>query len=309
MRLLSYLTPHGWRGGVVVSREGDRPVGVVDIHAASEHAGVSPTTTVREAVELSAPDREAIAAAAQALASVRPGLVLAYGDLTIGPPIPDPDKIVLLGLNYSDHAAEAGLAEPPAPMLFAKYRNALIGPDEPLYLPAPQVTEEVDWEGELAVVIGRRTADVSTEEAMDSVLGYTVLNDLSARDLQNETGQWLAGKSLDGFAPCGPVLVTADEVPDPYALTIETRVNDRVMQSGGTGLMIFRIAETIAFVSRVMTLVPGDIIATGTPAGVGSRRTPPVFLGPGDTVSVDIPGIGVVTTPVLSGAAKPVFAV
>ncbi len=310
MRLLSYHTDNGWRGALVVERDGDRPVRVVDIEAAARSAGISPApVAVREVVERSQGHWPELAAAADDLRDSTPGAVLECADLLIGPPIPDPDKIVLLGLNYSDHAEEAGLPEPPSPLLFAKYRNALIGPTEPLFLPTPDVSDEVDWEGELAVVIGRRAESVSESDAMTYVAGYTVMNDVSARDLQRATGQWLAGKSLDGFAPCGPTLVSTDEIADPHDLLVQTLVNGEVMQSGTTGKMIFRIAETIAYISRVMTLVPGDIIATGTPAGVGSKRTPPVFLHPGDVVTVEIEGVGTVATPVRSAADKPAVVV
>lgn len=309
MRAVSYAVDGEWRAGIVVESDGGQPSSVVDAEAAADAAGIAGSpTTVRGICALESAAVQELDAAARTLAGAQPGAVLRCADLRLGAPVPDPEKIVCLGLNYSDHAAEAGLPVPPAPMLFAKYRNSLIGPDEPLYLPVPEVSDEVDYEGELAVVIGRVARDVEESEALSYVAGYTVLNDISARDLQTETGQWLAGKSLDGFAPCGPVFVTADEVADPQALMLTTRVNGKVVQHASTGLMIYSIAASIAFISRVMTLVPGDVIATGTPAGVGSRMTPPVFLAPGDTVDVEIEGIGTITTPVRPAADRPELA-
>jgi 2-keto-4-pentenoate hydratase/2-oxohepta-3-ene-1,7-dioic acid hydratase in catechol pathway len=304
MRLLSYETPDGWRGAIVVERDGDRPTRAVDLHAAADGRMAS----VRDLLEAGPSAAAALSEVAAQVAELQFELLLDCAELTIGPPVPDPDKIVCLGLNYSDHAAEAGLPVPSAPMLFAKYRNALIGPDQPLFLPVSEVSDQVDYEGELAAIVGRSARDVAVDEALSCIAGYTVLNDISARDLQTETSQWLAGKSLDGFAPCGPVLVTADELPDPQALHLETRVNGEVVQSASTELMIYSVADAISFISRVMTLVPGDVVATGTPAGVGSRRTPPVFLADGDTVEVSIPGIGSVATPVLAAARRPALA-
>jgi 2-keto-4-pentenoate hydratase/2-oxohepta-3-ene-1,7-dioic acid hydratase in catechol pathway len=309
MRAVSYAVDGEWRAGIVVESDGGQPASVVDAAAAAQHAGLGgPSTTVRELCALAPGAVRELAAAAASLAVAQPDAVLRCADLRLGAPIPDPEKIVCLGLNYSDHAAEAGLPVPPAPMLFAKYRNSLIGSGEPLFLPTPEVSDEVDYEGELAAVIGRVARDVDEGDALSYVAGYTVLNDISARDLQSETGQWLAGKSLDGFAPCGPVLVTADEIPDPQALMLTTRVNGRVVQHASTGLMIYSVASAIAFISRVMTLVPGDVIATGTPAGVGSRMDPPVFLAPGDTVDVEIEGIGTIATPIRPQAERPELA-
>jgi 2-keto-4-pentenoate hydratase/2-oxohepta-3-ene-1,7-dioic acid hydratase in catechol pathway len=208
----------------------------------------------------------------------------------LGPPVPDPQKIICLGLNYRDHAEETGIEPPSAPMFFAKFANSLIGPDDEIV--PPKVAERVDYEAELAVVIGRSARNVGAEEALSYVAGAMAFNDVSARDLQLENPLWTGGKAIDTFAPCGPALVTLDAVGDLSDLAIRTWVNGDQVQDGSSSAMVFGIAETIAFLSRVMTLVPGDIIATGTPAGVGSSRTPPLFLHPGDLVEVEIDEIG-----------------
>lgn len=185
------------------------------------------------------------------------------------------------------------MAAPPVPMLFAKFPNTLAGPDDDVVM--PPVTSDVDFEAELAVVIGRRCREVAADDAMDVIAGAMAFNDVSARDLQMATSQWAAGKALDGFGPCGPTLVLADELPDMQDLAIATRVNGQVLQSSRTNMMIFSIAETIAFVTSLMTLEPGDIIATGTPAGVGMSRDPRVSLADGDVVEVEIERIGTLT--------------
>jgi len=215
----------------------------------------------------------------------------------LGPPIPNPDKIICLGLNYSDHAAEFAMTIPPAPTLFAKFRNALCGPTSPIII--PRVSTQIDYEGELVVVIGRRCKDVSERDALTNVAGYTIINDVSARDLQMQTSQWIAGKTLDTFAPMGPGIVPAADIPDPQNLEITTRVNGILLQQGNTRDMIFPVSKTIVFLSSLMTLEPGDLIATGTPSGVGFRRQPPIFLKAGDVVEVEIKGIGVIRNPVV----------
>jgi acylpyruvate hydrolase len=218
----------------------------------------------------------------------------------LGPPIPDPEKIICLGLNYRNHAREAGLAAPSAPMFFAKFPNSLIGPTD-LIVP-PRTTKEVDYEGELAVVIGERGRNVDGSRALDHVAGVMAFNDVSARDLQMANNLWTGGKAIDTFGPCGPALVTLDEIEDIQALPVRTRVNGETVQDGNTSDMIFGVAETIAFLSQIMTLQPGDIIATGTPAGVGNSRQPKLFLRPGDIVEVEIDGVGTLRNPVAEAA-------
>ena len=211
-------------------------------------------------------------------------------------PIERPRKIVCVGLNYRDHAEEQGAPLPAAPLLFAKWTTSLIGPGEPIVI--PPITRQVDYEAELGVVIGTRTRNVAPEDALGAVLGYVCLNDVSARDLQFGDGQWTRGKSLDTFCPIGPELVEAARIPDPQALAIRAIVNDEVLQNSSTSQMIFGVAEIIAHISQAITLEPGDLIATGTPAGVGAFRNPPIWLRPGDEVTVEIEGVGSLTNPV-----------
>lgn len=204
--------------------------------------------------------------------------------------VPVPGKLICVGLNYRDHAAEAGLPLPAEPLLFSKYPSAVIGPGAPIIV--PDFVDQPDWEAELAVVIGRRCTSVSAARALDSVLGYACINDVSARDIQGRESQWMRAKSFDTFAPLGPWITTADEVEDPQALRIRCLVDDEVVQDSSTSQMVFSVAEIIEFVTRHVTLLPGDVIATGTPPGVGVGRKPPRFLGDGEVVSVDIESIG-----------------
>jgi len=211
-------------------------------------------------------------------------------------PIDRPGKIVCVGLNYRDHAEEQGTEIPDAPLLFAKWPNALIGPGEPIVI--PRLSTQVDYEAELGVLIGERVRGVSEENALESVRGYICLNDVTARDLQFSDGQWTRGKSADTFCPVGPRLVPAAEVPDPQALGIRCVLNGEVMQDSTTANMIFTVAEIIAYTSATMTFEPGDLIATGTPAGVGVFRDPPVLLKDGDEVTIEIDELGALTNPV-----------
>jgi acylpyruvate hydrolase len=210
-------------------------------------------------------------------------------------PVPDPQKIICMGLNYRDHAEESGAEIPQQPLWFAKFANSLLGDGQPIVLPAAHA-DYVDYEAELAVVIGRPAHRVSAEQALEHVAGAMPFNDVSARDLQLQNPLWTSGKAIDTFAPCGPALVLMDELEDLQALTLRTRLNGQVVQEGSTADMIFAVAETIAWLSRTMTLLPGDIIATGTPAGVGAMKG--LFLNDGDTVSVEVEGLGTVTNPV-----------
>jgi 2-keto-4-pentenoate hydratase/2-oxohepta-3-ene-1,7-dioic acid hydratase in catechol pathway len=207
-----------------------------------------------------------------------------------------PGKIVCVGLNYLDHAQEGGMELPKAPLLFAKWPNSLIGDGEPIVLP-PEATE-VDYEAELGVVIGTKAKRVSEADALEYVEGYICVNDVSARDLQFGDGQWTRGKSVDTFCPVGPRLVPREEIADPQQLGIRCIVNGEALQDSSTAQMIFSVAEIIAYVTRVITLDPGDLIATGTPAGVGVFRDPKVLLKDGDEVSVEIEGVGTLTNPV-----------
>lgn len=211
--------------------------------------------------------------------------------------IATPQKIVCIGLNYRDHAEEQGVDLPERPLLFAKWPNTLIASGDEITVPA--VTEKVDYEAELGVVIGRKASRVSVDEALEFVDGYVIANDVSARDLQFADGQWVRGKSLDTFLPVSE-LVPAAEVPDPQSLAIRAILNGQLMQDSHTSNMIFGVAEVISFVSQAITLEPGDLIITGTPAGVGAFRDPPVWLKPGDEIAIEIDGLGRITNPVVA---------
>lgn len=207
-----------------------------------------------------------------------------------------PGNVICIGLNYKEHAMESNAPLPKQPVMFAKWTSAIIGPGDPIVLPPDTV--EVDYEAELAVVIGQKCRSVTADQALDYVAGYTCMNDVSARDFQRGDGQWVRAKSQDTFGPLGPCLVTRDEIPDPQALGIRCILNGQTLQDSNTGDMIFNIRELIAFISRGITLHPGDVISTGTPQGVGFARKPPIFLKAGDQVVIEIDGIGQLSNPV-----------
>jgi 2,4-diketo-3-deoxy-L-fuconate hydrolase len=212
--------------------------------------------------------------------------------------IPRPGKIVCVGLNYRDHAEEQGVELPEAPLLFAKFTTSLIGPGDPIVIP-PAVTK-CDYEAELGVVLGATVKQVSKENALEAVAGYVAANDVSARDLQFGDGQWTRGKSPDTFCPVGP-LVPASEVPDPHALPIRAILNGEVVQESTTANLVFGVDEVISYASQTATLEAGDLILTGTPAGVGIFRKPPRLLEPGDEITIEIDGVGSLTNPVVAG--------
>jgi 2,4-didehydro-3-deoxy-L-rhamnonate hydrolase len=216
----------------------------------------------------------------------------------MGAPIPRPGKIVCVGLNYRDHAEEQGAELPAAPLLFAKFTTSLIGPGDPIVIP-PLVTK-CDYEAELGVVLGATVKQVSRENALEAVAGYVVANDVSARDLQFGDGQWTRGKSPDTFCPVGP-LVPAADVPDPHALSIRALLNGDVVQDSSTANLVFGVDEVISYASQTATLEEGDLILTGTPAGVGIFRDPPRLLRPGDSITIEIDGVGSLTNPVVAG--------
>jgi 2-keto-4-pentenoate hydratase/2-oxohepta-3-ene-1,7-dioic acid hydratase in catechol pathway len=213
-------------------------------------------------------------------------------------PIERPGKIVCVGLNYRDHAEEQGVEVPAEPLLFAKWPSALIGPGDPIVIP-PLVTK-CDYEAELGVVVGARVRGVSKENALEAVLGYVCANDVSARDLQFSDGQWTRGKSVDTFCPVGP-LVPAAKIPDPHALRIRATVSGEVLQDSTTANLIFGVDEIVSHVAKTTTLEPGDLILTGTPAGVGVFRDPQRLLQPGDEVTIEIEHVGSLTNPVIAG--------
>ncbi len=282
MRLLSFHTENGPAAGVQIGEE-LVPVTVLD----------APATSVRGLLEaLDADGLRDLASRAEETSER-----VALTDATLHAPVIDPQKIVCLGLNYRDHAEETGQEIPTAPMWFAKFANSLVGSGGEIVLPAAH-PEHVDYEAELALVIGRRAKNVSAEHALGYIAGAMPFNDVSARDLQMQNPLWTSGKAVDTFAPCGPALVTLDEIDDLRALGLRTRVNGEVLQEGTTKNLIFGPAEVVAWLSRTMTLLPGDIIATGTPAGVGAAQGR--FLREGDAVEVEVDGLGAVVNRVRS---------
>ena len=278
MRLVSYRSDRGVRAGVL---EGDR---VID---AGDALGAGEDRSVRDLLEAGA------LGDLEAAADGHDGLRLAAVELLA--PVPDPEKIVCIGLNYREHATEGRLEPPEVPTFFAKYANTLTGDGATVALPAS--SRKVDYEAEVAFVVGRTARDVDVATALDHVAGYTLLNDLSARDLQFQTPQWMPGKVFDGSAPCGPALVTADEVATaPDGIGIALDLNGERMQNATTADLIFPVPELLAHLSTLMTLVPGDIVSTGTPAGVGGAREPRVWLRPGDELLVSSPELGELRT-------------
>jgi 5-carboxymethyl-2-hydroxymuconate isomerase len=235
-------------------------------------------------------DLAAVLAAGVDLATLPHGEAHPLNGTTLQAPL-RPGKIVAIGLNYRRHAAESGVDPPQAPLIFAKFPSSVVGPTAEIVVDR-RLTQSVDWEAELGVVIGTRMRNVPAERALEHVFGYTVVNDVSARDAQSGDGQWVRAKSMDTFCPTGPVVAGADEIPDPQALRLWTAVNGEVMQDASTADMIFGVAELLAYCSSNFTLEPGDLLITGTPWGVGVVREPPITLQPGDVVEIGVDGIG-----------------
>jgi 2-keto-4-pentenoate hydratase/2-oxohepta-3-ene-1,7-dioic acid hydratase in catechol pathway len=301
LRFVSYRTSgrDGYRAGLLI---GDTVVDAAACAAGSLAASEVNWESVKSIIAAASKDQlRALDAASRNGGETD---AIHRSEVTLGPPIPDPNKILCIGLNYRDHVEEAQreraeLGTQADPVVFSKFTTALIGDGDAVVLPdaAPSM---IDWEGELAAVIGRTARRVPDHDALDFVAGYTIFNDVSARDVQLASPQWLMGKSFDTSGPCGPALVTPDEVGDPQSLTLETRVNEEVVQSTTTSMMINPVARLIAYISSLITLEPGDIIATGTPSGVGFSRKPQVFLAPDDRVTVTISGLGTLTNRVRS---------
>jgi 2-keto-4-pentenoate hydratase/2-oxohepta-3-ene-1,7-dioic acid hydratase in catechol pathway len=265
----------------------ERPLAVVE----ADRVAAMPMDGVATIDDLVAAGPEAWAAAREAAGvALEGGEPLQTG--TLDAPLRVPSKIACVGLNYHDHCRETGMVAPERPLIFAKFPSSLVGPDAAIEWP-DRLTEQVDWEVELAVVVGRRIRHASEPEALDAVFGYTAANDVSARDLQFADQQWVRAKSIDTFCPLGPVIVTPEEFGDPQDKGLIARVNGETMQDSTTAEMIFGVAEILSFLSRACTLEPGDLILTGTPWGVGGFRDPPVFLEPGDRVEVEVEGVGV----------------
>jgi 2-keto-4-pentenoate hydratase/2-oxohepta-3-ene-1,7-dioic acid hydratase in catechol pathway len=279
VRLISCRTAAGETLAVVVD---DRWLAVTDVLAGGP-------ATMAELILAGPAAVDALRDRIAAVSIAEQGHRLADAELLA--PLPRPGKIVAIGRNYREHAAEEGVEPPPAPLIFAKWPTSVVGPGAEVRWD-PGLSAKVDYEAELAVVIGRTARRVSVERALDHVLGYTCLNDVSARDIQFGDGQWVRGKSLDTFCPMGPALVTADEIGDPQDLAIACIVGNERVQDARTSAMYFGVAEIISYCSMSFTLEPGDVIATGTPAGVGVFRDPPRFLGDGDLVAVEIERIG-----------------
>jgi 2-keto-4-pentenoate hydratase/2-oxohepta-3-ene-1,7-dioic acid hydratase in catechol pathway len=219
-------------------------------------------------------------------------------EVTLRAPIARPRKLICVGLNYRDHAAETGAQIPSVPTIFNKFATAVIGPGDNIVL--PRVSKSPDYEAEFAFVVGRGGRNIAAEDWRNHVFGYTIVNDVTARDYQRATSQWLMGKTFDTFAPVGPCIVSADEIQDPHNLDIQIEINGEVLQDSNTRELIFKVPDLIAFLSSVFTLEPGDIVSTGTPAGVGFVRKPPRFLHPGDEVVIKIPAIGELRNPVVA---------
>jgi len=280
MRLLTFDDGSGPHVGLLVGED------VVPVSALG-----APASSVKGLLE--ALDANGLADLGERAKSAQQRIALA--GLRLLAPVPDPEKIICLGLNYRDHAEESGQEVPAAPLWFAKFANSLIGSGQDILLPAAH-PDYVDYEAELAVVIGRTANRVKEADALSYVAGAMPFNDVSARDLQLQNPLWTSGKAVDTFAPCGPALVTLDEAGDLGSLALRTRINGKVAQEGNTSNLIFDVASAVAWLSRTVTLAPGDIIATGTPAGVGGPQG--IFLRDGDTVEVEIDRLGVLTNPV-----------
>jgi acylpyruvate hydrolase len=293
MYIVSYRSQGPWRAGILHDS--------LLVDAATLNP-LSYPSTVRALLETGSSTIEQLLDQARAAFDRKSEQIIPLEKVELGPPVPDPDKIICLGLNYNEHAMELQMDTFKVPPIFAKFRNTLCGPTSPIVI--PRVSTQIDYEGELAVVIGRRCKEVSEREALTYVAGYTIMNDVSARDLQMQSSQWTAGKVLDTFAPMGPGIVPASDISDPQTLQILTRLNGVTLQNGNTRDMIFSVARTIAFLSSLMTLLPGDLIATGTPSGVGFKRQPPVFLKAGDIVEVEIERIGMIRNPVVEPDGK-----
>lgn len=281
MKLVTYSTAGGPKAGLLINGQ------VIDLAPAGY-------TSVRAFLE----GGEAALDAAKKLAASGSGP--AAGDVKLHAPVPDPPKFICIGLNYRDHAIESGMAIPDTPTVFTKYHNAIIGPGDPIEIPS--VSRKVDYEAELAFVIGKKGRNIPAAQWEEHVFGYTIVHDVSARDYQMATSQWTIGKTFDTFGPMGPALVSKDEISDPHNLRISLDLNGVTLQDSNTSQFIFRIPDLVEYLSKVMTLVPGDIVSTGTPPGVGFARKPPIFMKPGDKVVVHVEGLGELRNPCVAGA-------
>ena len=280
MRLVTFGSPGNWTAGIEIDGR------VVTLDEAARVAGWAETGLTNRRLLGMGPAKMAELAGA---AATVPGKPLAT--LRLGPPIPDPQKIICIGLNYSDHAAETGAKVPVEPIIFMKATSAICGPNDPIII--PRTSEKTDWEVELAVIIGKKAKYVAEADALDYVAGYAITNDVSERAFQAErAGQWTKGKSCDNFGQIGPYLVTRDEVADPQDMAMWLTVNGVMRQNGSTKTMVYGVKHLVSYLSQFMTLHPGDVISTGTPPGVGLGMKPPQFLKAGDVVELGIAGLG-----------------
>ena len=289
MKLVSFDSAGSWRPGVVL---GSAVFDVEILLKGGSSADTHRISSVRDLLREHGAALPQLSERLTAAAREKPQAEIGPLDtLRLGPPVIDPAKVLCIGLNYNDHVAETGRALPSHPDVFAKFASTLIGPYDDVR--CSNITSNLDFEGELAIVIGRECRAVAVENALDFIAGVTVLNDVTARDLQYRGTQWLPGKAVDASTPCGPALVTLDEVGDVQNLDIATRVNGVQVQSSNTRYMIFPVRELVTYISYFLTLSPGDIITTGTPQGIGAKRQPPLWLKPGDTVEVELQHVGV----------------
>ncbi len=290
MKLVSYLQSGKSRLGALRPGSDDQ---IIDLNRADSSLPDNIIAFLEGGADLRA-------RAQQALAAMPTGSQTGLAAVTLQAPVPRPGKIICIGLNYRDHAAESGQAIPTYPVIFSKFANVVIGSGQPIVL--PKISQEVDYEAELGVVIGKRAKSVSEADALSYVGGYVPFHDVSARDYQMRTSQWVIGKTFDTFGPMGQSLTTADEIPDPQALDIRLSIGGEVLQSSNTRNLIFTVAQLIYHLSAVMTLEPGDLIATGTPGGVGAARSPKRFLKAGERVRIEIERLGVLENPVVAEA-------
>jgi acylpyruvate hydrolase len=287
LRLCTFRTD----GEATLGAEG--PGGIVDLHAVD-------ATLPATLIELLALGDAGLDRARRALAAARAEHVRPREGVRLLPPIPNPSKIVCIGLNYRDHAAEVKMELPKYVTAFAKWPNTLVGDGDAIVIPAE--SHRVDYEAELAFVIGKRAHHVSEADAYGVIAGYTCFNDVSVRDYQMRTSQWTLGKVFDTHGPCGPFLVTSDEIADPHALRISCSIDGEMLQNSSTSQLVFGIPRLVADLSAVMTLEPGDIVATGTPAGVGTSREPKRWIRPGERVRVEIEGVGRLENPAVAAS-------
>ncbi len=285
MRLVTFEADGKVRPGVLTEANG-----IFDLSAAGFNS-------MLDVIEAAASEPKKVQSLVEAST---PNTAYSIGTVKLLAPIPKPRKLICVGLNYRDHAAETGSEIPAVPTIFNKFATAVIGPGDNIVL--PKVSDKPDYEAEFAFVIGKGGRNIKAEDWRNHIFGYTIVNDVSARDYQRATTQWLMGKTFDTFAPMGPWIVTADSIQDPHNLDISIEINGETLQKSNTRELIFKIPDLLAFLSSVFTLEPGDIVSTGTPAGVGVARNPPRFLKAGDDVAVKIPAIGELRNPVVAEA-------